>query len=197
MGENIISTKISINGHNFSPWFKDGLEDTNKELVSVLKTASKYFMDNNLLRKNESSVNKLFRFQRTIGWNDLDSMFNSTYKVGYYGLYDNSTDDIKSSLSTIINLSMSYSIKSTEARGSSHPGWVSRTQLKNNELDSSLEKTTTYTQKEPLQGVVNLYKGDNYIYQEVLISHPYTITLNRYYDFNNNRWSVWRILQTS
>lgn len=157
--------------YKFTDWKLDNLNENDIEVKKILKSSSKASVDERLVGKNDDIFDLMFRYKGRVNVASLPL----TKKAGFYSLLDEVSEFKKI-----------FQVKDDFYKRRS-----------NNRLDVPKNKDYYNTKNETmLQGVLEVYRSDKYIFQSLYISNPFITNLNRALNINDNQWTEWRINQT-
>lgn len=168
--------KIGLNAsysngvYKFSEWKLDNVNESNPEVKRILKTSSKDSVDERLVSKYSETYGNIFKYKNRITVDQL----KSTLETGFYSLIDE-----------VSNFKKIISVKDEFFKRRSS----NRTTIKD-------EKVYKLKNEDKLQGILEVYKFKNYIFQNLYISNPFISNLNRTFYTKTNQWTEWRINQT-
>ena len=169
-GSDFVGFKF-LNGITFSDWVVDSIKENDKEVQDVLQSASKDSMRERLLSRQEPTYKDIFFYKRRL---TLGELTNPTLVTGFYSFIDNF-----SNFGTITYFNNTI----LERRAS-----VYKRELVNRDYYD-------LPNDRKVEGVLENYNTDNFIFQALYISHPIVINLNRVYVKSENRWTIWRFNQ--
>lgn len=165
-----LNTTYSNGVYKFSEWKLDNVNENDPEVKRVLKSSSKDSVDERLVSRYSNDYGNIFKYKNRITIDQL----KTTLETGFYSLVDE-----VSNFKKIISVKDEFYKRRASSRTDIKDGKVYR--LKN---------------EDKLQGVLEVYKFKNYIFQNLYISNPSISNLNRTFYTKTNQWTEWRINQT-
>lgn len=168
--------KIDLNAtysngvYKFSEWKLDNVNENDPEVKRILKTSSKDSVDERLVSKYSHEYEDIFKYKDRITIDQL----KTTLDTGFYSIIDE-----------VSNFKKILAVKDEffKRRASD------RTNIK----DSKVYKLKN---EDKLQGILEVYKFNNYVFQNLYISNPFISNLNRTFYTKTHQWTEWRINQT-
>lgn len=196
--------KYTENGHEFTDWVVEHIKEDDIEVQRVLNETSKEKMHKQFVPKNDDMYNRFFKY---IGRLNTDNINSINLQTGIYSIVEKK-DTFVSWLTPTINKDHNYfydkfhTTKMRERSYGFHP--LVNPDLSPNYVKNVLSETYTFAKKlnDPIndlktrsEGVLEVYNGEKYIYQNLHISLPFILHANRVYDKTTNEWTSWRTSQ--